>query len=90
MKDLVEKLNVEMLSHSSSHLRRLYHLVLPADFYNDNFTDTEDDNNWDLITAEATNFEQHTSTYKAFRGWALLQMEQMEQALLRQLQALLW
>jgi hypothetical protein len=61
VKELVENLNIEMLSNSSSHLRRLYHLVLPADFYNDNFTDTEDDSNWDLIAAEATNFEQHTS-----------------------------
>jgi hypothetical protein len=65
VKDLVEKLNVEMLSNSSSHLRRFYHLVLPADFWNDNLTDTEDDNNWDLNVAKATNFEQRTSTLQS-------------------------
>ena len=36
---LVNSLNCEMLWNSSSHLKRLYHLVLPADFYNTHFTD---------------------------------------------------
>ena len=62
---LVDKLNAEMLSNSSSDLRRLYHLVLKKDFYNDNFTDKDDDNNWDLITSQATNFDQRTSTLQS-------------------------
>jgi hypothetical protein len=65
VRDLVDKLNAEMLSNTSPDLRRLYHLVLQKDFYNDNFTDNDDDNNWDLITSEATDFNQHTSTLQS-------------------------
>jgi hypothetical protein len=39
--------------------------VLAKDFYNDNVTDNDDDNNWDLIIAESTNFEKHISTLQS-------------------------
>ena len=67
VRELVEKLNAEILSNSSSHLRRLYHLVLDKEFFNLHFTDTEEDNNWDLITSEATNFDQHLSTMQSLK-----------------------
>ena len=40
-------------------------MVQQKDFYNDNFTDKDDDNDWDLITSQASNFDQHTSTLQS-------------------------
>jgi len=62
--DLVNRLNIEMLSNSSSHLRRLYHLVLPTPFYNANFGEHFEDD-WDVVTAEAGNFTFHRATLQS-------------------------
>jgi len=62
---LVNALNCEMLSNSSSNLKRLYHLVLPRDFYNLHFTDEYNDNDWELINREGANFTKHTQTLQS-------------------------
>jgi hypothetical protein len=57
----VDDLNIEMLSNSSPGLRRLYHLVLPKDFYDENFGDAYEED-WDKITDEAKDFKEQTAT----------------------------
>ena len=49
-----------MLSNSSPSLRRLYHLVLPKDFYDENFGEDccED---WDVVTSQAADFKSQTA-----------------------------
>jgi len=57
VEELVENLNIEMMSNSSPELRRLYHLVLPKDFYDENFgRDFGED--WELVNTEEKDFQK--------------------------------
>jgi hypothetical protein len=61
VKDLVEHLNIEMLSHSNPALTRLYHCVVPTDFYNEHFLENTP-SDWEVISLEGSNFGLQTAT----------------------------
>ena len=58
---LVDDLNFEMLSHSNPALTRLYHCIVPTDFYNEHFLENTP-SDWEVISLECSDFGTQTAT----------------------------